>query len=251
MHGWRMYIQYYIYRYIYNIVYARIFIWEKMGEFLLRQWHLFVLSIKRYCFFSVQLFRFSYLSRYLFLFFFLFFLLPCVGFVFPYCPNGSIDPPCRYIARYSDQNPPGIRFGIVAWADPFRHNAHTHTHIPPLSLSLSLSLSLLLFGVIPLIIQATLFISLLRLFHYGWWKSTRFVSQRHRYHSHSFIFFSKGKIEWRLLISPQTFFFCSTQWRPVRFLDKSVCVSHFWFVARVLFFGNSFLFLADGGNILW
>jgi hypothetical protein len=38
---------------------------------------------------------------------------------------------------------------------------HTHTHTSPLSLSL------LLFGVIPLIIQATLFISLLRLFHYG------------------------------------------------------------------------------------
>jgi hypothetical protein len=50
-------------------------------------------------------------------------------------------------------------------------------------------------------------------------------------------FFFQGENRMASFNLPSDFvFFCSAQWRPVRFLDKSVCVSHFWFVARVLFF---------------
>lgn len=65
------------------------------------------------------------------------------------------------------------------------------------------------------------------------------------------LFFSKGKIEWRLLISPHTFFLqCSMA--TSAFLDKSVCVPLLICRPSSFFFSAIFFFLfADVGNILW
>lgn len=140
---------------------------------------------------SAQLFRFNYLSRYFF------FLLPCVDFCFPIVPMG-ISIFCRYQKILGSKS---------TWH------------------SLELLQQLILFIIImyvplrmiPLIIQATLFISFTS-FYYGWWKSTCFVPQRHRYHPRSY-FFDRNKRRMASLISyPPSFFFCAVlNGRPLRF----------------------------------
>ena len=92
-----------------------------MGEFLLRQRHLFVLSIKRYCFFSLHSYSGSTTSRVIF-----FFSTSLCRFLFPYCSNGNID--LLSIPKDTRIKIHLAFVGIVAAVDPFHHH---HVCPPP------------------------------------------------------------------------------------------------------------------------
>lgn len=212
-----------------------------MGEFLLRQWHLFVLSIKRYCFFSVQLFRFSYLSRYLFLVLFSFYFLVLV-LCSPIVPMGvsiprvDISQDTRikiHLAFASELLPELILFVIM----------HTHTHTSPLSLSPSLWSDPINHPSDTVYLSFTSFPLWLMEEH-----SFRFSTTQISFSLFYFYFFFQGENRMASFNLPSDFFFfCSAQWRPVRFLDKSVCVCPTFDLSPEFFFSAipSFFWLTE------
>ena len=166
---------------------------------------------------SAQLFRFNYLSRY-------FFLLPCVDFCFPIVPM-RISILCRYQKILGSKStwhslellPQMILFIIMFAPPPLR--------------------------MIPLIIQATLFISFTS-FYYGWWKSTCFVPQRHRYHPR-FYFFDRNKRRMASLISYPPFFFF------VQCLMGDHCVSDKSFLVLILICRLRYFLFLFGKIFCW